>query len=72
MHEAYAYFNSRLFNSVLPKCLITMQRKGGTYGYFAGERFGTTDGKTITDEIAPEPVALQAPNDARSPVNPGA
>lgn len=55
MNDAYRFFNSRLFNSVLPDCLITMQRKGGTYGYFAGDRFGTADGKTVTDEIALNP-----------------
>lgn len=55
MNEAYAYFNTRLFDSTLPHCLITMQRKSGTYGYFAGGRFGTADGQTVTDEIALNP-----------------
>jgi hypothetical protein len=55
MNEAYRFFNCRLFNSVLPDCLITMQRKGGTYGYFAGDRFGAADGSTVTDEIALNP-----------------
>jgi hypothetical protein len=55
MNEAYSFFNSRLFNGILPHCLITMQRKGGTYGYFAGGRFGTVDGLTVTDEIALNP-----------------
>jgi hypothetical protein len=55
MNEAYAYFNSRLFDGTLPYCLITMQRKGVSYGYFAGERFGTADGIMVTDEIALNP-----------------
>jgi hypothetical protein len=55
MNEAYAFFNRKLFNGALPDCLITMQRKGGTFGYFAGGRFGTTDGQSITDEIALNP-----------------
>jgi hypothetical protein len=32
-----------------------MQRKNKTYGYFAGDRFGTLDGEEITDEIALNP-----------------
>jgi hypothetical protein len=32
-----------------------MQRKGKTYGYFAGGRFGTRQGTEITDEIALNP-----------------
>jgi hypothetical protein len=53
--EAYRLFNRRLFKNALPDCLITLQRKGGTYGYFAGERFGSADGAVITDEIAMNP-----------------
>jgi predicted SprT family Zn-dependent metalloprotease len=55
MTEAYGFFNENLFTGLLPGCLITMQRKGGTYGYFAGGRFGTADGRTVTDEIALNP-----------------
>jgi SprT-like family len=32
-----------------------MQRHKGAYGYFAAERFGSRDGKTVTDEIALNP-----------------
>lgn len=52
---AYDFFNKRLFHGKLPRCLITMQRKNKAYGYFAGGRFGTVDGKEITDEIALNP-----------------
>ena len=52
---AYDFFNARLFEGKLPRCLITMQRKNKSYGYFAGERFGTRDGEEITDEIALNP-----------------
>jgi hypothetical protein len=55
MHDAYHFFNLRLFAGSLPDCLITLQRKGGSYGYFASERFGTADGSTVTDEIALNP-----------------
>ena len=52
--EAYDFFNERLFGG-LPRCLITMQRQKGAYGYFAGKRFGSRDGREITDEIALNP-----------------
>jgi hypothetical protein len=55
MTEAYNFFNRCLFDGALPECLITLQRKGGTLGYFAGERFGTADGQGVTDEIALNP-----------------
>src|SRR5262249_48952647 len=38
----------------LPNCLITLQRRNRTYGYFSGDRFGRTDG-LVTDEIALNP-----------------
>jgi hypothetical protein len=47
--EAYDFFNERLFGGRLPRCLITMQRQKGAYGYFAGKRFGTRDGEEVTD-----------------------
>ncbi len=53
--EAYDYFNKRLFDGQLPACLITMQRKGRAYGYFAGGRFGSKDGGEVADEIALNP-----------------
>jgi hypothetical protein len=44
-----------LFDGKLPRCLITMQRKNKSYGYFAGGRFGTLDGEEIANEIALNP-----------------
>ena len=58
--EAYAHFNAELFAAALPPCLITMQRKNGAYGYFAGDRFGTKDGQEKTDEIALNPSHFRA------------
>jgi predicted SprT family Zn-dependent metalloprotease len=52
--QAYDYLNRSLFKSELPNCLITLQRRNRTYGYFSGDRFGRTDGVT-TDEIALNP-----------------
>jgi hypothetical protein len=55
LDRAYEFFNDRVFGGALPRCLITMQRHKGAYGYFAPERFGSRDGATITDEIALNP-----------------
>jgi predicted SprT family Zn-dependent metalloprotease len=57
---AYDHFNRALFEGRLPPCLITMQRKNKTFGYFAGGRFGTRDGQEIADEIALNPSHFQA------------
>ena len=53
--RAYAFFNSKLFGGELPCCLVTLQRKAKSYGYFAGNRFATRDGSQTTDEIALNP-----------------
>ena len=55
LDDAFAFFNRQLFDGRLPACLITMQRSKAVYGYFAGGRFGSKDGKEITDEIALNP-----------------
>jgi predicted SprT family Zn-dependent metalloprotease len=53
--DAYAFFNVRLFSAKLPACLITLQRRKRSYGYFSGERFTTRDGTEVADEIALNP-----------------
>ncbi|MFG6107685.1 SprT-like domain-containing protein [Leptothoe sp. EHU-05/26/07-4] len=60
LNRAYAYFNAKLFRNALPGCLITMQRKRGAYGYFAGQRFTTRDGDETTDEIALNPAHFKS------------
>ena len=52
--QAYDVLNRSLFKSELPNCLITLQRRKRTYGYFSAERFGREDGHA-TDEIALNP-----------------
>lgn len=42
---------------MLPNALITLQRRKGTYGYFAGARFRHEDGRTA-DEIALNPATF--------------
>lgn len=51
---AYDFFNINLFNNQLPNCLISLQRKAKTQGYFSFRRFISDDGK-YTDEIALNP-----------------
>lgn len=53
--RAYDLFNDYLFAGTLPSCMITMQRKSRTYGYFAGDRFGVSGGGGTVDEIALNP-----------------
>ena len=61
MSEAFDFFNSCLFDGALPDCLITLQRKGGTLGFFAGSRFGTVEGGGgVADEIALNPTHFKA------------
>lgn len=55
LQAGYDYFNHRLFGSELPSCLITMQRKNRTYGYFSGDRWANQSG-SIRDEIAMNPM----------------
>lgn len=54
LKTVYDVFNERLFGGQLPPCLITLQRKKRTYGYFSSNRFGSRDGHS-TDEIAINP-----------------
>ena len=54
LQHAYDVFNTRLFAGQLPPCLITMQRKNRTYGYFSGARWNDQAG-AVTDEIALNP-----------------
>jgi predicted SprT family Zn-dependent metalloprotease len=63
--DAFDWFNSRLFSGVLSLPLISLQRRRGSYGYFAGERFGTRDQSEVVDEIALNPVHFDRP-DAQS------
>ena len=51
---AYDFFNRALFGGELPNCLITLQRRKRSYGYFSGDRFASIDGQ-LTDEIAMNP-----------------
>lgn len=58
LNHAYDYFNEKLFDGELLRCLITMQRRRQAYGYYCSARFASYDGKEIVDEIALNPVHL--------------
>jgi hypothetical protein len=54
--QAYDYFNFALFLGQLPPCLITLQRKANTRGYYSPDRFvGRSCHGDYTDEIALNP-----------------
>ena len=55
LQTAFDHFNAELFDSALPPCLITLQRRRSSYGYFAPARFRHADGTGRIDEIALNP-----------------
>ena len=60
--QAYSIFNERLFDGILPECVITLQRAAGSYGYFCRQRFVNRDGKR-SDEIALNPTHFATRSD---------
>jgi predicted SprT family Zn-dependent metalloprotease len=57
---AYDFFNDRLFDGALPRCLITMQRKANAKGFFCGSRFASWDDTDVRDEIALNPAIFKS------------
>lgn len=55
LRQAWKAFNRELFAGALPPCLITLQRRKHSLGYFSGRRFKSSDGVHLTDEIALNP-----------------
>lgn len=55
LQTAFDHYNAALFGSALPSCLITLQRKARTYGYFSSQRFVHRREQIKTDEIAINP-----------------
>ena len=52
---AYDFFNNRLFQDRLPRCLITYQRPRKARGVYRNGKFSTADHTAHTDEIALNP-----------------
>lgn len=46
LQNGYDFFNAMLFDSTLPGCLITMQRKSSCCGYFSKNRFQSRKNQT--------------------------
>lgn len=53
---AFEFMNEELFDGCLPNCLITLQRRRSSYGYFAAQRFVSREQKHYCDEIALNPL----------------
>ena len=53
--SAFTHFNNDLFACALPDCLITLQRRANTYGYFSPRKFAAIGGDARADEIALNP-----------------
>jgi predicted SprT family Zn-dependent metalloprotease len=53
--EAYDFFNTELFASVLPNVLVTLQRHAKAYGYFSAERFSGRSSQETAHELALNP-----------------
>jgi len=53
--EAYDFFNRALFGDSLPQVLVTLQRRGRSYGYLAPERFTGRHNGTAVHELALNP-----------------
>ncbi len=66
LSAAFDFFNRRLFAAALPPCLITLQRKSGSRGYYSPKRFeGRGDANRQTDEIALNPATFENRTDAQ-------
>ncbi|WP_439810804.1 SprT-like domain-containing protein [Bordetella bronchiseptica] len=55
LYVAFEHFNRAMFDAQLPPCLITLQRRKGTYGYFSKGRFVRRGTGDMVDEIALNP-----------------
>ncbi|WP_306659314.1 hypothetical protein [Massilia scottii] len=62
---AYDTFNAELFDNSLADCLLTLQRKDRTMGYFSAGRFGNRS-KERLHEIAMNPAYLRSSPWSRS------
>jgi predicted SprT family Zn-dependent metalloprotease len=62
-YAAFLHLNEALFGGKLRDCLITMQRRSNTRGYFANERFGHRQSASVLDEIALNPATFKGRTD---------
>jgi predicted SprT family Zn-dependent metalloprotease len=57
--QSFDFFNAALFEGRLPPCLITLQRRTGSNGYYSSQRFETRDADARTDEVALNPATFK-------------
>src|SRR5262249_6473907 len=62
--QAYDFFSRELFSGDLPCCLITLQRRARTYGYYSAGMFNGRRSESLTDEIALNPATFKDRTDA--------
>ncbi|WP_321967063.1 sprT domain-containing protein [Burkholderia cepacia] len=55
LQYVFDFYNTHLFESALPQCIVTLQRRKSTLGYYSRGRFVSKDGKTLIDELAMNP-----------------
>src|SRR5262245_3396550 len=53
--QAFDFFNKELFGGGLPAVMITLQRRGSTFGYFSPKKFAGRAEATTTHELALNP-----------------
>ena len=64
LESAYQFFDARLFGGCLPDCLITLNRKAGSKGYFSPERYqGREDKTAVVHELALNPDTFDGRSD---------
>lgn len=57
LERAFTHFSKELFGGTLPRCLISLQRRKGTYGFFEARKWDNAKGE-LADEIALNPQHL--------------
>ncbi|WP_196483448.1 SprT-like domain-containing protein [Burkholderia territorii] len=55
LQYAFDFYNKHLFDNTLPQCIVTLQRRKSTLGYYSRGRFVSKDGTTLIDELAMNP-----------------
>ena len=63
LDDLFQFYNNRLFEGKLPECIVNMSRKGGSYGFFAADRWkGDSMQKKIIHEISINPDFMDRPD----------
>jgi predicted SprT family Zn-dependent metalloprotease len=63
LEEAFRYFNDELFGGKLSPCLITLQSRARSRGYYSPKGFSNRNTDATTDEISLNPVHFEGRSD---------